>query len=72
VVRYDVDTGEHVNVICTRCASVTDVTITVPPAMRQWIGMESGYQLDYPRVDWYGLCPACQGEAGPSSRGGRK
>ncbi len=60
VVRYDVDTEEHVNVICSHCGIVTDVTITMPPAMQEWIRLESGYQLDYPRVDWYGLCPSCQ------------
>ncbi|MGH2542394.1 MAG: Fur family transcriptional regulator [Ardenticatenaceae bacterium] len=60
VVRYDVDTSEHVNVICTHCGSVTDVTLTLPRAMQVWVGLESGFQLKYPRVDWYGLCPDCQ------------
>jgi Fur family peroxide stress response transcriptional regulator len=59
-VRYDLDTGEHVNVICLLCGLVTDVTITLPRSMEQWVGMESGFQLRYPRVDWYGLCPECQ------------
>lgn len=63
VVRYDVDTGEHVNVVCVRCGVVTDVTITVPPAMQEWVQMESGYELCYPRMDWYGLCPTCQSAA---------
>jgi Fur family transcriptional regulator, peroxide stress response regulator len=63
VVRYDADTNEHVNVICTRCGAVADVAIMPPAAMRNWVEMESGYQLSYPRVDWYGLCPSCQNEA---------
>lgn len=60
VVRYDVDTAQHVNVICTECGTVTDVAIMPPPAMRDWVQMESGYRLSYPRMDWYGLCPTCQ------------
>lgn len=60
VVRYDADASEHVNVICTHCGSVADVAIMPPPAMRDWVQMESGYQLSHPRLDWYGLCPDCQ------------
>jgi Fur family transcriptional regulator, peroxide stress response regulator len=59
VVRYDADTAEHINVICTKCNQVTDVTLALPSTMRQWVAMESGYQLLHPRVDWYGICPAC-------------
>lgn len=70
VVRYDVDTAEHVNVICSRCGRVTDVPIQAPPSMREWVRMESGYRLDHPRLDWYGLCPTCQTEE-PEEEGER-
>jgi Fur family peroxide stress response transcriptional regulator len=59
VVRYDVDTTPHVNVICTDCGTVTDVGLALPHTLRDWVQHESGYTLSYPRVDWYGLCPAC-------------
>jgi Fur family transcriptional regulator, peroxide stress response regulator len=59
VVRYDVDTTPHVNVICTGCGTVTDVGLALPPALRDWVQHESGYTLSYPRVDWYGVCPHC-------------
>lgn len=63
VVRYDVDTRAHVNVICTACGQVADVPLALPPAFQEWVRMESGYTLSHPRVDWYGHCPACQQDA---------
>ncbi|MGB0388004.1 MAG: Fur family transcriptional regulator [Ardenticatenaceae bacterium] len=67
VVRYDVDTTEHMNVICTVCGNVSDVALQLPAALREWVRMESGFELSHPRVDWYGLCPTCQAkqEKGP-------
>ena len=62
VVRYDVDTNEHINVICSACGSVTDVALQLPPALREWVRLESGFELSHPRVDWYGLCPTCKTE----------
>ncbi len=59
-VHYDADTDDHVNVICTGCGAVADVSLAIPPAMREWVRMESGYRLSHPRLDWYGLCPLCQ------------
>lgn len=62
VVRYDVDTQEHVNVVCTACGRVTDVDLKLPTGMREWVRDSSGYHLSHPRVDWYGLCPDCATE----------
>ncbi len=59
VVRYDVDTTPHVNVICTSCGIVTDVGLALPHTLRDRVQHESGYTLSYPRVDWYGVCPTC-------------
>lgn len=64
VVRYDVDTRGHVNVICTTCGRVEDVALQLPHGMAEWVRVESGFALSYPRVDWYGLCPACQSARG--------
>lgn len=58
--RYDVDTNEHINVICSTCGSVTDVALQLPNALREWVRLESGFELSHSRVDWYGLCPACK------------
>lgn len=60
VVRYDVDTSAHINVICTGCGAVRDVALAWPPSMEEWVRLESGFDLAHPRVDWYGLCPDCQ------------
>lgn len=68
VVRYDVDTTEHINVICTACDRVIDVALQLPKPLQEWVGMESGFKLSHSRVDWYGLCPACQVK---DSQGGR-
>ena len=64
VVRYDVDTCEHVNVICTRCGAVADVALALPPTMADEVAAASGFDLRHPRVDWYGVCPACGKDEG--------
>jgi Fur family peroxide stress response transcriptional regulator len=60
IVRYDVDTTPHVNVICTQCGTVTDVGLALPHTLQAWVQRESGYALSHPRVDWYGVCPVCR------------
>ncbi len=60
VVRYDVDTTEHINVICTTCGTVTDVALQLPAALWEWVRMESGFEFSHPRVDLYGFCLDCQ------------
>lgn len=60
VVRYDVDTTDHVNVICTHCGTVRDVAIPLPPTMADEVATASGFTLHHSRVDWYGLCPSCR------------
>lgn len=64
VVRYDVDTAEHVNVICTACGRVVDVALALPATMGAAVAAASGFHLSHPRVDWYGRCAPCRTEQG--------
>ncbi len=58
--RFDYDPGEHDHVYCIRCHRVDNITID-----RSLAGYESGdtvggYTITGYRVEFIGLCPACQ------------
>lgn len=61
-VRYDADTTPHVNLACTRCQKVIDLTSHHVRHLQEEIASQSGYALKGARVLYYGLCPACQKE----------
>ena len=50
----------HPHVICTRCGEIQDVEVeglTTLPGLAQ---SASGYEIHAQRVEFYGLCAACQ------------
>lgn len=67
-VRYDADTGPHVNLACVRCHRIIDLPGApmddLVSRLDQQIEQTSGYALLGARVLYYGLCPDCQAEAG--------
>ncbi len=60
-VRYDADTGPHVNLACTRCQQVIDLPSHHVRHLEEEI-QQTGYAIKGGRVLYYGLCPACQKE----------
>jgi len=50
----------HPHVICTQCGEIRDVEIAGLSGLPQLAQSASGYEIHAPRVEFYGLCPACQ------------
>jgi len=50
----------HPHVICTRCGQIEDVEIDDLSGLQGQAGKASGYQINAQRVEFYGLCAACQ------------
>jgi len=61
--RYDGNDTEHAHLHCTSCAEVLDVPLP-SPAQLALTGVEgAGYQIHSYRLEYYGVCAACQQEA---------
>lgn len=50
----------HTHVICTRCGAIEDVEVEGLAGLPGRAQAASGYEIHAPRVEFYGLCPACQ------------
>ncbi len=60
--HYDLDLRPHVNVVCTRCDTITDLHTDTLEALVSLVGQRTGYQIETQRgVVMYGLCPRCRG-----------
>jgi Fe2+ or Zn2+ uptake regulation protein len=64
VARYDGMTKHHAHLICQRCQLIIDLdweagAFPLAPAERH------GFQLDYPSLTFWGLCPQCQRPESP-------
>lgn len=59
---YEIRTGsEHAHVICTRCGEVLEPQGELIDAFRTRISRETGYQVNYIRMEISGLCARCSG-----------
>lgn len=59
-IRYDADTGPHVNLACTNCHKVIDLPSKYVSLLDEEVAQTSGYQIRGSRVLYYGICPDCQ------------
>ncbi|MCB2186097.1 MAG: transcriptional repressor [Deltaproteobacteria bacterium] len=50
----------HPHVICTQCGAIVDPEFSGMQTMAAEMGKKSGYQIKHHRLDFFGLCPACQ------------
>ncbi len=59
--RYDANQPfSHPHLICTRCRQITDSHPAALDSLAQELARESGYRILHQRIDFYGICPACQ------------
>ena len=59
--RYDgAHASPHPHLICTSCGEILDLEIDVPEEVSRHVMQETGYQIVNHRLDFMGLCPACQ------------
>ena len=62
--RYDGNRPyPHPHVICTRCGAIADSERIDLDAFASRMAGDTGYRIDAHRLDFYGLCPACQQQA---------
>lgn len=59
--RYDgAKPYPHPHVICTECGAIVDPESLDPGTVAGRMADETGYVITSHRLDFYGLCPACQ------------
>lgn len=68
--RYDGNKPyPHPHVICTRCGRILDPDFTAAAEISQEMARQTGYQITYHQLNFFGLCPKCQqGGSQPESR----
>jgi len=67
--RFDADTTLHYHVICRECGRVDDVEMRAESDRESAAANSSGYIVLSHRLDFFGICPECQGKnTAPASR----
>lgn len=56
--RYDMDTGSHINLICSKCGRIEDFEGAVP-VMPEVIKEVIGFRVEDFRLEYYGICKQC-------------
>ena len=61
--RYDGNKPfPHPHVICTRCRKITDPDLVDFNELSEEMSQKTGYRIFSHRLDFFGLCPDCQGQ----------
>ncbi len=61
--RYDgIRPYPHPHLICTKCKKILDPDIPTLSELPQEIAQKTGYSIVNHRLDFFGVCPQCQGE----------
>jgi len=51
----------HPHLICTVCKKICDPDLESLEHVTEELRKESGYKIDHHRIDFFGVCPDCQG-----------
>jgi Fur family ferric uptake transcriptional regulator len=54
------DDGHHHHLICTQCAEVVEIEECFPAEVEQRIASQNGFRAVTHRLEFFGVCPACQ------------
>jgi Fur family peroxide stress response transcriptional regulator len=61
--RYDGNKPfPHPHVICTKCKEITDPDLINLDDLSREMSRKTGYRIFSHRLDFFGLCPECQGK----------
>jgi Fur family peroxide stress response transcriptional regulator len=61
--RYDGNKPyPHPHAICIRCKKILDPDISSVDQLSEEMKQKTGYVLSFHRLDFFGLCPECQGK----------
>ena len=63
--RYDANLAPHANLVCVSCDTVVDTELGVDKitSLKQELANEADFEIASQRVDFYGWCNNCAGEA---------
>jgi len=50
----------HPHIICTRCRKIMDPELSSIDHLNKELAQKTGYTIQHHRLDFFGLCPACQ------------
>lgn len=69
--RYDGNRPyPHPHLICIRCRKIVDAEAGLAQSLAQEVAQASGFRVLGHRLDFYGLCPNCQGTADSTNQKG--
>lgn len=53
----------HPHAICTKCRKIMDPEISSVDELSEEMMKKTGYTISFHRLDFFGLCPECQGKS---------
>ncbi len=56
--RYDADTSNHVNLVCSRCSRIEDFQQALPFSAEK-VAQQTGFKTHGTRLEYYGYCGKC-------------
>jgi Fur family transcriptional regulator, ferric uptake regulator len=72
VARYELleegDDGHHHHLVCTRCAGVVEIDECGMQGLERRIATRNGFAGVTHRLEFFGICPDCQGGASSASK----
>lgn len=67
--RFDGDVSDHYHLVCNRCGSIADYRGRDLDELEAEVTRDTGFQVSSRRVDFFGLCPACQAKSTAGAEG---
>jgi Fur family peroxide stress response transcriptional regulator len=58
--HYDANTGNHPHVVCTNCARIDDLPLSLPDKLEEQASRITDFTVTDHRLEFYGLCPDCR------------
>ena len=62
--QFDANPSRHFHIRCLRCGIVDDIFAGPFPELQEAAAEASGYQVEFYRIEFAGLCPKCKEHLG--------
>jgi len=59
--RYDGDAENHYHFLCEKCNQLFNVAIPVYQGLDKMVQDTTGFDVNYHRMEFYGICDSCKG-----------
>ncbi|MBI2817432.1 MAG: transcriptional repressor [Acidobacteria bacterium] len=70
--RFETRKNRHYHVCCVRCGSLEDLVLPYQSVLDRKVEGMVRYQLQEHRMEFFGICPRCQGRSRNSSQLGKQ